>query len=44
MYFDVDMINVAIQVVRRLEKNKMEKDIAMAIKREFDAQFFPTWQ
>ena len=38
------MINAAVQVVRKLEKNKMEKDIAMAIKREFDTKFFPTWQ
>ncbi|CAI2383109.1 unnamed protein product [Moneuplotes crassus] len=39
-----DMINVAIQVVRKFEKAKTEKDMAIDIKREFDLQFFPTWQ
>ncbi len=44
IFLVLDMINVAVQVVRKLEKNKMEKDIALEIKREFDLQFFPTWQ
>ena len=38
------MINKAIQIVRKLEKNKMEKDIAYTIKKEFDTTFHPTWQ
>jgi dynein light chain LC8-type len=30
--------------VRDLEKNKMDKDVALAIKKEFDAKFNQTWQ
>ena len=38
-----DMVNRVVQIVRDLERTKMDKDVALTIKKDFDANFFPTW-
>lgn len=39
-----DMVNRVVQLVRDLERTKMDKDVALAIKKDFDARFHQTWQ
>jgi high-affinity K+ transport system ATPase subunit B len=34
-----DMVNRVVQLVRDIERTKMDKDVALAIKKEFDARF-----
>lgn len=39
-----DMVNLAVSIVRDIEKNKTPREIALHMKKEFDNKFFPTWQ
>lgn len=42
--FTLDMVNRAVQLVRDLERTKMNKDVALQIKKDFDNTFHGTWQ
>ena len=38
------MVQKAVEHVMNMEKNKLDKEVATSLKKEFDTVFHPTWQ